>query len=280
MTAAPGPRGTGPEPDLDPDLLDAVARFAALAAPGHPLLVASDFDGVLSPLVDDPSASRMTGAAAAALARLAEVPADRLRLALVSGRTLESLGALADPPPGTVLVGSHGAERGEASVSDVARVPLELSAQEADLLDRARAGLAEIAAATDGAWVEHKPSAAVLHTRLAADAEGEQAAGAAHALGTTLGAHTMRGKDVVEIAVVAVSKGQALTVLRRELAAAAVFYMGDDVTDERAFETLGPGDLTVKVGPGETAARFRVPTLDHAAAVLAALADVTTTAQT
>lgn len=268
------------EPDLHPDLLDAVARFAALAAPGHPLLVASDFDGVLSPLVDDPSASRMTAAASTALARLAAVPGDRLRLALVSGRTLESLAALADPPLGTVLVGSHGAERGEASASDVARRPLELTAQEADLLERVQAGLAEIAAGTDGAWVEHKPSAAVLHTRLAAEAESEAAAGAAHALGTTLGAHTMRGKDVVEIAVVAVSKGQALIALRREFAAAAVFYMGDDVTDERAFEALGPDDLTVKVGPGETAARFRVTTLDHAAAVLAALADATATPQT
>ncbi|SDC82297.1 trehalose 6-phosphatase [Sanguibacter gelidistatuariae] len=270
---------TGASHPLDADLLDAVAQFAALAAPGHPLLVASDFDGVLSPLVDDPSASRMTPTAAAALTRLAEVPDDRLRLALVSGRTLDSLGALALAPPGTVLVGSHGAERGEMlpTAPGIARTPFELSAREADLLARVTSGLAEIASGVEGAWVEHKPSAAVLHTRLAAPADGERAAEAGHSLGTELGAHTMRGQDVVEIAVVAASKGQALTVLRLELAAAAVFYMGDDVTDERAFEVLGPGDLTVKVGPAATAARFRVATTDDAVAVLVALADALST---
>ena len=33
-------------------------------------------------------------------------------------------------------------------------------------------------------------------------------------------------------------------------------YLGDDVTDERAFEALDPdaGDVTVKVGDGDTAA--------------------------
>lgn len=260
---------------LTPDLLDAVGQFVALTSPGHPLLVASDFDGVLAPLVDDPSASRMTPAAAAALARLAEIPTDLLRLALVSGRTLDSLGVLALAPAGTLLVGSHGAERGVAlpTVPDVARTPFALSAPEEALLTQVRAGLEEVAADVEGAWVEHKPSAAVLHTRLAAAADSDQAADAGHALGVALGAHTMRGKDVVEIAVVATSKGQALAALRGELDAAAVFYMGDDVTDERAFEVLGPHDLTVRVGPGETAARFRVDTLDDAAAVLAVLAD-------
>jgi trehalose-phosphatase len=39
-----------------------------------------------------------------------------------------------------------------------------------------------------------------------------------------------------------------------------VLYAGDDVTDERAFAALddAAGDVTVKVGAGETAARHRV----------------------
>ena len=264
---------------LDPDLLAAVGRLAAHATPEHPLLVASDFDGVLAPLGDDPSASRPTPAATAALDRLAATPGARVRLALVSGRTLDSLGALAQAPPGTLLIGSHGAERGEmvaaaASLAPgVVPTPFELSATEAALLDQVRAGLEEVAAGVEGAWVEHKPSAAVLHTRLASPEDSARAADAADALGVALGGHTMSGKDVVEVAVVATSKGQALTALREELGATAVFYMGDDVTDERAFEALGPDDLTVKVGPGDTAAQFRVPDPDAAASVLAALAD-------
>jgi trehalose 6-phosphate phosphatase len=41
----------------------------------------------------------------------------------------------------------------------------------------------------------------------------------------------------------------------------ATLYVGDDVTDERAFSALDPasGDLTVKVGDGETVAAHRVP---------------------
>ena len=41
----------------------------------------------------------------------------------------------------------------------------------------------------------------------------------------------------------------------------AVLYLGDDVTDERAFAALDPAsdDLTVKVGDGETVAAQRVP---------------------
>lgn len=276
---------------LDPRLVAALEQLVARATPGRPLLVASDFDGVLAPLGDDPSASRPTPAATVALDRLAAAPGSRIRLALVSGRTLESLGALAQAPPGTLLIGSHGAERGEvvpAAPGDVhgdvpgdtsgdaprvERRPFALSAAEAALLDQVRAGLEGIAVGVEGAWVEHKPSAAVLHTRLAAAVDGARAADAADELGLAVGGHTMRGKDVVEVAVVATSKGQALTALRRDLGAAAVFYMGDDVTDERAFEVLGPDDLTVKVGAGDTAARFRVPGPDAAAEVLATLAD-------
>ena len=68
------------------------------------------------------------------------------------------------------------------------------------------------------------------------------------------------------------TKGDALARLRRDLGARALFYAGDDVTDERAFRSLHPDDVTVRVGAGETAARFRVDDPDGLAAVLLALA--------
>jgi trehalose 6-phosphate phosphatase len=52
------------------------------------------------------------------------------------------------------------------------------------------------------------------------------------------------------------------------VAADAVAYFGDDVTDEDAFRALGPRDVTVKVGDGETAARFRVEHPEDAAEAL------------
>ena len=272
---------------LEQDLTTALATFVVQRSAGHPVLVASDFDGVLAPLLDDPSASAPTSAAAAALERLAALPQADVRLALVSGRDLATLAQLSGAPVGTSLVGSHGAEQGHVvagsaetespgaeGTSSVERHPFALTPDERATLDGVRAGLEAVAAEAEGAWVEDKPSAAVLHTRRAEPGAAERAGDAARAVGARYGAHTMTGKDVVEIAVLDTSKGLALTRLRDELGAAAVLYMGDDVTDERAFEVLAPTDVTVKVGAGETAARFRVASVDEAAQVLATVADL------
>ena len=73
----------------------------------------------------------------------------------------------------------------------------------------------------------------------------------------------MRGsvKEVVEFGVVPMDKGAALTLLRERLGIDSVLFVGDDVTDEKAFAALDPaaGDLSVKVGEGETLATQRVP---------------------
>jgi trehalose-phosphatase len=72
------------------------------------------------------------------------------------------------------------------------------------------------------------------------------------------GVHVTRGKEVVEVAVTKASKGAAIGRLRDHLGAAAVLYLGDDVTDETVFELLGPHDVGVKVGDGQTAAGHRI----------------------
>ncbi len=300
-----------PGTSLDGGLERDLAAFAALApgtpdddAPaGGPLLVASDFDGVLAPLADDPLASRPTPESAAALARLAALGPDRVRVALVSGRRIEDLARLASPPVGALLVGSHGAETGEvlaASPGDgggavaadeagagaqshvradgttarVHLVPVTLDEAQALLLSGVTRGLEEIAAPVEGAWVEHKPSAAVLHTRLSPQPAADQASAAAARLGDELGAHAMTGKNVVEVAVTSTSKGIALDALRTRLGSPAVLYLGDDVTDEKAFAVLGGSDLGIKVGPGETLARRRVTDPAEAARALTVLADL------
>ena len=50
-------------------------------------------------------------------------------------------------------------------------------------------------------------------------------------------------------------------------------FLGDDVTDEKAFRRMRDADVGVKVGPGATLAAFRVDTPDDVAAVLAYLLD-------
>ena len=247
---------------------EALAGLAAAANEG-PVLVALDFDGALAPLQDDPEASRALPGAVAALGRLATSP---VHLALVSGRGIADLADKAEVPPGTLLVGSHGAERGRWTAEGLERLPLELDEETAALLVELTD---DLAAAVEGtsARVERKPASVVLHTRTASEHDTDRLTALALALGER-GADTMQGKDVIELAVLTVTKGQALADLRRELGAGPLLYAGDDVTDERAFVTLGPDDVTVRVGAGDTAARFRVERPEDLAAVLERLADL------
>jgi hypothetical protein len=67
-----------------------------------------------------------------------------------------------------------------------------------------------------------------------------------------------QGKQVLELAVVDTSKGDAIDALRHRVGAGAVVYFGDDVTDEDAFARLQGPDVSVKVGPGASAASHRI----------------------
>ncbi len=258
--------------DLAETLLGALDRFAV--DDGAALLVALDFDGTLAPLVDDPTASRMTPAARDAVDALGATAAERVRLAFVSGRDLEDLALRAAPPVGSYLVGSHGAQTGHATPDGLEAVPLELTAEEHETLTALRAALDEAVSGREGAWVQHKPSAAVLHTRLAGPQDTGAAVEAADAAAARLGLEAMHGKDVVEIAVLHTSKGEALERLRDVVGhdvgtdRVRVLYAGDDTTDEKAFAVLEAGDLALKVGDGDTLAPHRVAGADDVAAVL------------
>ncbi|MCA5893041.1 trehalose-phosphatase [Isoptericola sp. NEAU-Y5] len=274
-------------PAPTPSVLAALTAFARPAGPGEgsaedpALLVALDFDGTLAPLVDDPTTSRMTDPARAAVERLAELAGrTRVRLALVSGRDLADLADLGGPPEGTYLVGSHGAETGHVVGGRLESVALELDGGQRAALRDVAATLDEAATGHPGIWVQHKPSAAVLHTRLADDAAAVDAAVlAADGVADRLGLHALHGKDVVEIAVVTTSKGEAVERLRGVVAdavgapSARVLYAGDDTTDERAFAVLHDEDLALKVGPGPTVAPYRVADADALAGLLERLAD-------
>lgn len=268
MTPADGAPSAVPEP-----LRAAVAAFAANAV----VVVALDFDGTLAHLADDPQAVAPVPTATTALRALAAD--DGVVLALVSGRPAGELARLASPPSGTALVGSHGAETGHVTGPGVAVLDdAVLSADERALHERLAGTLAAIAEGRTGVWVEHKPVGLALHTRLA-DADDAAAATQEALAGPAAwpGTHALHGKDVVEISVRRVSKGEALTRLRDAVAQESggpvpVLYAGDDVTDERAFAVLHPGDVAIKVGAGETLATFRVPDPDALAVVLGKLA--------
>lgn len=237
-------------------------------------LLALDFDGTLTPLVDDPEAATTLPPCRAALAVLAQAPT--ISLALISGRPLRDLARLAKPPDQTLLAGSHGAETGQIVGGQLQLEPHQLSAQLQQRLASFDQGLGQLIQAHGspaGAWVEHKPTAHVLHTRLVADpALARDLSQAAWRLGASLEAHVLEGKSVVELAVVPAGKAEALRQLRQQTGASVVGFAGDDVTDELALRTLSPPDVAIRVGNDPTTAEFTLADPDQVCAFLSYLA--------
>ena len=233
------------------ELNEAIEEFA-----GQPrVLVAVDFDGTLAPLVDDPMSARALPGSVELLQELALLP--DTWVAIVSGRGLGILRELTGAAGPVLLVGSHGVERSYDEGS------AQRGAAETRVLAELAAVLEQVRHTHPGAQVERKPHAVVLHTRGMAPAQARAAFEAAHELTSTYnGLSVTPGKDVLELATQDVGKGPALLDLASRLGVGAIFYAGDDVTDERAFAELGPAHLTIRVGPGQSVAQHRVPDED------------------
>jgi trehalose 6-phosphate phosphatase len=247
---------------LAPDLLEALRRIAAT----EHLLVAMDFDGTMAPLVDHAGDARALPRSAAAFAALTELP--RTTTALISGRALDSLRAVAFPPEKTLLIGSHGAEVWMGPGSS----KLELDGPRRELLAEVRRELEGIVELAPGTLLEDKPAGVVLHTRLAADDVAEDAVAAARAvLQDRPGVYLKNGNRVLETSVVHSSKGEGIAFLRQASGATATVFAGDDTTDEDALARLLPGDLGVKVGLDFTQAQFRIEAPAHISELLEAL---------
>jgi len=224
---------------------------AALAELGSAktLLVALDFDGVLAPIVPVPSDARPLPGSAAAIEALADLPGTTVTM--VSGRGLADLAAVSGFTSPVRMIGSHGFEfdDGATPLDDEQRTRLEtLTAELHDLVD-----------GEPGVTLESKPAGMAVHVRNAAPEVGERVMAAVrNGPAARPGVEATPGKAVLDLAVLQVSKGSAIETLRERLGADAVFFAGDDVTDETAFAMLRPGDVGVKVGDGETRAAHRV----------------------
>jgi len=247
---------------LTPELREAIRQIAGT----EHLLVAMDFDGTMAPIVGHADDARPLPRSAAAFAGLAVLP--RTTTALISGRALASLRAVASPPVNTLLIGSHGAEAwlGPGSTG------LTLDSGQKALLAEVRTVLEDIVKEAPGTMLEDKPAGVVLHTRLASDDVADDAVAAARSvLQDRKGVFLKDGKRVLETSVVNASKGEGVTFLRQITGATGVLFAGDDTTDEDALARLEPGDVGVKVGLDFTQAQYRVEAPVHVAELLEVL---------
>lgn len=220
-----------------------------------------DYDGTLAPIVPHPEDARMTCGTRAALERLARN--SKYTVALVSGRELTDLESRVGIP-GIVYAGNHGLEiRGRGlqfSISGVNGLPR--------IVQELRAGLRAIA----GAEVEDKGLTASVHFRRVAPVNWPDIERIVRGTAPS-GIEIREGKMVFEIRpLVAWNKGSAVRwiVERLGLEGALLAYFGDDRTDEDAFAVL-PEGVTVRVGEGESIARWRIRDVEQVGEFLRAL---------
>lgn len=220
------------------------------------ILACFDYDGTLVPIRPTPEEAVAGAPVREALAALARRP--DTDVAVVSGRPLSNLENLV-PREGLWLVGHHGLAVRTPAGEETSMID-EAAAHEA--LEPLRARTREIVAWGEGLRFEDKGAGLALHYRLAASSLAERASEAFREVADALdGFSLLEGKKVLEVRPAGVDKGRAVEALRSRVdGRTAPLYVGDDTTDEDAFRALKavPEALTVKVGDGVTAARYRV----------------------
>lgn len=212
-----------------------------------------DFDGTLVPIAPTPDGIIVPQGTPAVLKDVLEYLSGAL--AIVSGRGLEEVFNYLKPYNGPGA-GSHGLEIRLAD-SQMVEPDAGVSAVAADI----RQSLRGLVAAHPGLIAEEKPWSAALHFRNNPELEALCVATMEQAVAQHPGWELTRGKMVLEARPEGISKASAVTAMmqQRPFAGRVPVFIGDDVTDEdgmRAATELG--GYGIKVGPGESVARYRL----------------------
>jgi trehalose 6-phosphate phosphatase len=229
------------------------AGLAAIRREPGTALIATDFDGTLSPIVARADGARAHPGAVPALRELAGLVGT---LAVITGRPAGDaveLGGLGEVP-GLIVLGHYGWERWEDGELSSPPVPPGV--------ETVRARLPEVlaeAGAPEGTWIEDKGSALAVHTRRTADPAGALAALAdpLAGLAAAAGLAVEPGRLVIELRAPGTDKGTALTALAAERKSGPVLFAGDDLGDLPAFAAVrarreaGHPGLTVCSASGE-----------------------------
>lgn len=256
-----------------PNALESYAEVAA-TLDGHCPAVCLDYDGTLSEIVPDPDAARLVDGAAAALTRLAQ----RCPVAILSGRDLADIRERV-AVPGLWYAGSHGFE---SIAPDGSYRQNEDAAAAVPVLERAAQELRETLAHIGGCRVEHKRFAVAVHYRdVSADDVGDVVA-STHRVGRRAHLRVTNGRKVVELRPdVDWNKGTTLAWIRDQIEQSGPVlpvYIGDDLTDEDAFDAVRDDGIGILVqhtedGDRRSAAQYTLENPDQVRDFLDRLAD-------
>lgn len=203
--------------------LEAIERFRALANARGPLLIATDLDGTLAPIVEHAADARVPPGTLAVLDRLATVA----KVAVVTGRDLNTARRIV-PCEGVLVIGSHGLEPSFENdlLPGVDRVALSTALEKVEQ---------KVISAVPSAFlhVERKAISTAFHYRLTPELE-PQLRGALADLSPDL--KLREGRMVLEVMPNAEGgKDRALLALANHFKARAILAMGDDETDVLMF---------------------------------------------
>jgi trehalose 6-phosphate phosphatase len=219
-----------------------------------------DFDGTLSDIVENPDSARLVEGAAEALTSLtAQCP-----VAILSGRDLADVRQRIGLP-GIWYAGSHGFE---LTGPDGAHHENAEAATSIPVLEEAAAELADQLGHIPGVVVEHKRFGVAVHYRNAArDRVGEVAA-AVRSAGRRSALRVTTGREVIELRPnVDWDKGKTLRWVLDYIhhdgqpGPLVPIYLGDDITDEDAFDAVHDDGVAIVVrhtddGDRATAANY------------------------
>lgn len=214
---------------------------------GGPFLLFLDFDGTLTPIRDNPGDCFLSAKVKGELEGIASSPI--ARIAILSGRSLPDLRKRAGMR-NIYYGGNHGLE---ISGPDMRYIhPGALSGKH--VIDRVRRGLENKIVNIEGALIEPKKLTFTLHYRMV---DKENRVFIRKAFFRTIAENSVagrvkviKGKKVLELAPkVPWDKGEAAMFILQELKKKYFpIYVGDDLTDEAAFQTLREKGLTIRVG--------------------------------
>jgi trehalose 6-phosphate synthase/phosphatase len=227
-----------------------------------------DYDGVLAPIAPTPEAAKPSNALIQLLTQVASAPSTEV--VVVSGRSRsnleEWLGGL-----GLNFAAEHGAYTRRGADKRWERTPTTAAE---GWQDKVLPILELYAARTPGAHVEQKSTALVWHYRQAKPYYAQKhlviLKRLLKPLATSLNLHVRQGKMILEVKAADINKGQVASQWVADQPD-FVLAIGDDYTDEDMFAAV-PDAYTIKVGSGETAARYRLKDSADVMALLKKLA--------
>jgi len=238
-------------------------------APG--VLCCLDFDGTLAPIVEDPAEATIDPACWSVVADLAT--SESVTVAIVSGRALEDLHERVGLDT-VVYAGNHGLELRRAERTEV--LPAEAECEE--VIGGLCESLEDRIGAVPGTHVEDKGVTATVHYRQVPD---DVVPGVVETVEEEVDdadgdLEVLAGRQIREIRPdVPWDKGRVVASLAADVPADwEQLYVGDDTTDEDAFEVVEPDGLGVLVREREaTAASVRLPSQDEVADFLGLVAE-------